>query len=247
MSSQVVWLIVGVVVLLLAVSQWSSVVRIWNALSAQFGKLSKWIWGIDAVAVYQAEVDRAAEEIGSAGEGLEQYRGMVARLERQVNNGEKQEAALIVKIESNLKDGNEARAREFAVQLSRVQSELAENRSQLKTHEETYQNNLKKVKFANERIRQAKEKAEKMQADLRLSKAEAETAKLAKQFNVKTSALDGLLQVEEEIQRQIETNRAKSHVIRDLSQDGLDQIQEDEKAQNAEADLLLEKFKAKMK
>jgi len=239
------WLVVGVVILL-AIFQRKNLGRLLVAVSAQFGKVFKWIWGIDAIAVYQAEVDRSADEIQQAGEGLEQYRGLVSRLQRQVANGEKEVVRLTAKIKTLLTENSEEKAAEYAIQLKKEQVALVENKSQLKSYEYAYQDNLKKVRYANEKIKGAKEKAEKMQADLRLSKAEAETAKLAQRFNINTNITSGLGEIEDEIQRQIDANRAKGQVIRDLSQDGLDQIEEDEKIQKAEAKELLLQFKQEM-
>lgn len=239
------WLAMGVVGVL-AVFQRKNLGRLLTAISAQFGKLFKWVWGIDPIAVYQAEVDRSAEEIQQAGEGLEQYRGLVSRLQRQVANGEKEELRLTSKVKTLLTDNNEDRAAEEAIHLKGIQKELAENRSQLTSYESAYQDNLKKVRYANDKIKGAKDKAAKLQADLRLSKAEAETAKLAQRFNINTNVTNGLGEIEDEIQRQIDANRAKGQVIRDLSQDGLDQIEEDEKLQKAEAKELLLQFKQEM-
>jgi phage shock protein A len=239
------WLVVGVVAVL-AVFQRKNLGRLLIAFSAQFGKLFKWIWGIDAIAVYQAEVDRSADEIQQAGEGLEQYRGLVSRLQRQVTNGEKETLRLTAKVKTFLTENNEEKAAEYAIQLKKEQTALVENKSQLRSYEDAYQDNLKKVRYANEKIKGAKEKAERMQADLRLSKAEAETAKLAQRFNINTNITTGLGEIEDEIQRQIDSNRAKGQVIRDLSQDGLDQIEEDEKIQKAEAKELLLQFKQEM-
>lgn len=238
--------VVGGVVVLLAVFQRKNLGRFLTAISAQFGKLFKYVWGLDAIAVYQAEVDRSADEIQQAGEGLEQYRGLVSRLQRQVANGEKEELRLTAKVKTYLTENNEDKAAEYAMQLKKTQTELTENRSQLSSYENAYQDNVKKIRYANEKIKNAKEKAEKMQADLRLSKAEAETAKLAQSFNINTNLTSGLGEIEDEIQRQIDANRAKGQVIRDLSQDGLDQIAEDEKLQKAEAKELLLQFKQEM-
>ena len=239
------WLVVGVVVVL-AIFQRRNLNRLLIAVSAQFGKLFKWIWGIDPIAVYQAEVDRSADEIQQAGEGLEQYRGLVSRLQRQIANNEKEESRLTQKIKGLLQAGDDNKAGDYAIQLKKIQSELAENRAQLSSYEGAYQNNLKKVKYANEKIRSAKEKAEKMQAELRLSKAEAEVSKLAQSFNVKTTTVDGLGEIEEEIQKQIDKNRAKGQVLRDLSQDGMDEMEEEEKLQKVQAKELLEQFKSEM-
>jgi len=239
-------LLFGGLVLVLAVFQRKNLMRIVTAITAQFGSFSRWVWRADPVAVYQAEVDRSADEIREATVGLEQYRGLVSRLQRQVATGEKEVARLEARVRSFLTAGDESRAAEFAVQLKKAQAELEENRSQLTGYDEAYQNNLKKVKYARQRIESAKEKAHKMQADLRLSKAEAETAKLAEKFNVRTNTLEGLGEIEEEIQRQIDTNRGKAQVLRDLSADGLDEIAEAEAIQKQEAQDVLAKMRAEM-
>ncbi len=245
MTSTLFWVVVGVVVFLGAFQR-RNLKRLCVAISAQFGKLFKWIWGIDPIAVYQAEVDRSAEEIQQAGEGLEQYRGLMSHKRRQVDNGEKEKVRLTQKIKSLLQEGDDNRASDYAVLLQKTETELLENKSQLASYDNAYQLNLKKVKRANEKIHNAKEKAEKMQAELRLSKAEAEVSKLAQSFNV-TVSVDGLNEIEEEIQKQIDLNKAKGQVLRDLSQDGLDEMEEEENLQKAQAKELLEKFKTDMK
>ena len=195
------------------------------------------------MAVYQDEVDRSADEIRDATGGLEQYRGLVSRLERQVASGEKEEARLTAKIKT-LIGSDETKAAEYAIQLKKTQTDLAENRHQLAEYQGSYQNNLKKIKYARQRIEDAREKASKLQADLRMSKAEAETAKLAEKFNVRTNTLDGLGEIEEEIQRQIDINRGKAQVARDLSADGVADIEAEEALQKQEAQDILAQFKA---
>jgi phage shock protein A len=240
-----VWIFLAVL-LVLAIFQRKNLQRILSAGAAQFGKFARMLWRADPVAVYQAEVDRSADEIREATTGLEQYRGLVSRLQKQVASGEKEAARLEARVKTYLTSGDETRAAEYAVQLKKTQADLEENKSQLAGYEAAYQNNLKKIQYAHQRIEQAKEKAQKLDADLRLSMAEAETAKLAEKFNVRTNTLDGLGEIEEEIQRQIDTNRGKAQVLRDLSADGLDEIAENEAVQKAEAAEVLEKYKAEL-
>ncbi len=80
-----------------------------------------------------------------------------------------------------------------------------------------------------------------------MSRADAELAKLSEKFNVRSSSLDGLGEVEDEIQRQIDTNRGKAQVARDLSSDGIAEIEEQERLQKQEAAEVLEKMKAEMR
>lgn len=220
--------------------------RLLTALTAQFGKFAKMIWRADPIAIYQAEVDRSADEINEATVGLEQYRGLVSRLQRQVAHGEKETARLEARIKAQLTAGNEDKAADYAVQLKKNQADLEENRSQLSGYEASYQNNLKKIKVARQRIEAAKQKAQKLHADLRFSRVEAETAKLAERYSVRTNTLDGLGEIEDEIQRQIDANRGKAQVLHDLSSDGLDEIAEEEAVQKAEAKMVLEQMKRDM-
>ena len=247
LTSTGLWVAVGVVALLF-IFQRKNLKRLVTAGSAQAGKGMKWLWGIDAVAVYQAEVDKSSEELESAGEGLEKYRTLVTKLERQVATGEQKEVTFTTKIKTLLGEDNENKAAEYAAELQRVRSKLVTDRKQLESYQSTYQDNIKKVNFANQKIKQAKDKVTQLGADLELSKVEAETAKLAQHFNTSTSSIgNGLNEIEEEIQRQIDANRAKGQVIHDLSQDGMDQIDEEEQIQKAQAKELLEQFKTEMK
>lgn len=159
------------------------------AVAGQFGNLVRYAWGYDPIAVYQAQVDSSAEEIREATKGLEEYQGLVARLTRQVADGNKEKALLETKIKNHLNAGQEDRAADLAMSLTRVEKDLSENEAQLAQYQGVYQNNLKKIRYAHQKIEEAKQKAQKLKADLKLSKAEAETAKLAQNFNVRTSSL----------------------------------------------------------
>ena len=230
------WLYVTAgIIVILAIFQRKTLGRIANAASAQVGKVGRLLWGFDPVAVYQQQVDNAAEEIKDATTGLEQYRGLVARLQRQVANGEKEVARLDARIKVYLNQNDEGSATNYAIQLKKNQGELEENKAQLAQYQSAYENNLKKIRFANQKIADARDKAQKLSADLKLSKAEAETAKLAQKFNCKNVSLEGVAEVEDEIQRQIDTNRAKAQVISDLSEDGLNEIAEQEAIHKQEA------------
>lgn len=241
-----VLVVCGVVVLVLLIFQRRSFMRILTALGAQFGKLSRMIWSADPTAVYQAEVDRAAEEICEGSSGLEEYKGLVTRIQRKVAIGDKEVARLESRIKAYLTNGDENKAAEYAVLLKKTEADLIECRSQLEMYTNTYENNLKKIKFARQRVEQAKEKARRLDADLRLSRVEAETAKLAEKFNVRSSSLEGLGEIEDEIQRQIDTNRGKAQVMSDLSADGLAEIAENEILEKQEAAEILQKYKSEL-
>jgi len=239
-------LIIGAVVLVLAVWRRRDFARLMTAVGAQIGKLVGIAWRADPIAVYQDEVDKAAAEIGQATEGLEEYRGNVSSMERRVVKGEKDEATLMARIKVALNNNDENRASDYAVQLKQVQGELEKARANLSTHKTAYENNLKKIKYARATIEDRRRKAADLKGELRMSKADAELAKISEKFNVKATSFDGLGEVEEEIQRQIDMNKGKAQVALDLSSEGLAEIEEQEAVQRAEAKDLLEKVKAEM-
>jgi len=122
----------------------------------------------------------------------------------------------------------------IALQLTKVKSQLGENQGQLAMHEEAYNNNLKKIQFANKKLGELKDKIQKYDADLKMSEAEAEVAKLTQSFNMDLTTDFG--RIEDEIQRRIDTNRGKARVAADLSKQGMDNIEQDERVEKAMAD-----------
>ena len=85
-------------------------------------------------------------------------------------------------------------------------------------HEEAYNNNLTKIKHASSKLAQIREKITKYDAELKMSRAEAEMAKLAQDFNFDVTTDFG--QIEQVIQDKIGLNRAKVRVAADLSGEG---------------------------
>ena len=101
-------------------------------------------------------------------------------------------------------------------------------------HEGAYQNNLKKIQHANKKLVEVKDKIHKYDAELKMSEAEAEVAKLTQSFNVDVTTDFG--QLEDVIQRKIDANRGKARVATDLSKQGMDVIQQDEALEKAMAE-----------
>ena len=93
-------------------------------------------------------------------------------------------------------------------------------------HEEAYNNNVTKIKHAMNKLGDVKEKIVKYDAELKMSRAEAEMAKLATSFDFNVTTDFG--QIEEVIQDKIGLNRAKARVAADLSSEGLVDIQREQ-------------------
>jgi hypothetical protein len=136
--------------------------------------------------------------------------------------------------------GDRDKASIIALQLTKVKTSLGENQQQLAMHEEAYNNNLKKIQYANKKLADVKDKIQKYDADLKMSAAEAEIAKLTQSFNMDLTTDFG--QIEDAIQRQIDANRGKARVAADLSREGMEKIQEDERLEKQMAEDALRDF-----
>src|SRR5204863_7166621 len=121
-----------------------------------------------------------------------------------------------------LKAGDRVTAAKFALELQKAKTELAANEQQLEMHETAYGNNLKKIKHANEKLIELKQKIQKYDAELKMSAAEAEIAKLAESFDMNLTTDFG--QIETVIQQKIDANRGRVRVAADLSQKGIADI-----------------------
>lgn len=207
--------------------------KFFKAIAAQLNKLAGFFWEADPIAQMQYEYDQALEQLKEGRTGLEQYRGLVERVVRQVKEGERQVKRLTAQTRVLLQAGERDRAGTVALQLTRAKVSLDEDRQQLAMHEEAYANNLKKIQHASRKLVEVKDKIQRYDADLKMSEAEAEIAKLTASFNVDVTSDFG--QLEDVIQRRIDTNRGKVRVAADLSREGLDKIASDEHTEKAMA------------
>ena len=64
--------------------------KFFGAIRAQLNKLANFFWEADPIAQMQYEYDQAVEQLKEGRIGLEQYRGLVERVSRQVREGETQ-------------------------------------------------------------------------------------------------------------------------------------------------------------
>ncbi|MGI9177528.1 MAG: PspA/IM30 family protein [Pirellulales bacterium] len=218
--------------------------KLWKALAAQMNKVANFFWTADPIAQLQYEYDKAVDQMKEGREGLEQYRALVERVTRQVNGDRQHVAQLEARIKAYLQVGERETASRFALELQAAKKQLAENEGQLKLHETAYNNNVTKIKHATKKLSDLKNKIQKYDADLKLSRAEAELAKLAQSFNFDITTDFG--QIEDVIQDKIGLNRAKVRVAADLSGEGLENIKQEEAVEKAMADNALREFEIEM-
>ena len=218
--------------------------KLWHALMAQVNKVANFFWSSDPIAQMQYEYDLAVGQLKEGREGLEQYRALVERVTRQVSGDKQQVARLEAKIKAYLTAGDRETAARFALDLQRAKQTLSENEAQLKLHEEAYGNNVTKIKHATEKLADVRNKITKYDAELKMSRAEAEMAKLANSFNFDVTTDFG--QIEQTITDKISLNRAKVRVAADLSGEGIAEIEREKAMEGAMAEQALKEFEVQM-
>ena len=215
--------------------------KLWRAVRAQMNKMANWFQGVDPIAQLQYEYDDSVQQLKAGREGLAQYRALVERVNRQVetdlqhvrSRGQDQ----VLPQGWRSRNGRQVRAR-----VPEGQGTLTENERQLDMHEQAYNNHLAKIKHATGKLNSLQERIHKYDAELKMSKAEAEVAELAKTFNFDITTDFG--QVEKVIEDRISLNRAKVRVASDLSEEGMDQIKREADMEKALADQALSQFEA---
>src|SRR3954469_447070 len=211
---------------------------------AQINKVANLFWEADPIAQMRYEYDRSVEQLKEGRGGLEQYRGLVERVTRQVQANRAHVSQLEAQTKAYLKAGDRATASKFALELQKAKGELATNEGQLQMHETAYGNNLKKIQHANEKLIELREKITKYDAELKMSSAEAEIAKLSETFDVTLTTDFG--EIESVIQQKIDQNRGKVRVAADLSQKGIAEIDAEARMEAQLADQALTDFEVEL-
>jgi len=218
--------------------------KFWSAFVAQINKVANLFWEADPVAQMRYEYDRAVEQLKEGRGGLEQYRGLVERVTRQVSANRSHVQKLEAETKAYLKAGDRATASKFALELQKAKQELAANDAQLQMHETAYGNSLKKIQHANEKLIELRERIQKYDAELKMSAAEAEIAKLSETFDVNLTTDFG--EIESVIQQRIDQNRGKVRVAADLSEKGIAEIKAEERMQGQLAEQALQEFEVEL-
>jgi phage shock protein A len=214
--------------------------KFWRSLRGQLNKLANTLWTADPIAQMQYEYDLAVEHLRDGRAGLEQYRALVERVSRQVAAGRSHVASLDAKVKAYLQTGDRETAGKFALELQKATKNVAENEAQLVMHEQAYNNNLSKIKLAGNQLSQIREKIHKYNAELKMSRAEAEMAKLAQDFHFDVTTDFG--QIEQVVQDKISLNKAQTRVAADLSDLSDDDLQREQMMEQALAEQALRDF-----
>jgi phage shock protein A len=213
---------------------------------AQAGKLARAAEALDPVAMYREKIEEATDNLRTAKESLARVKGLIASVERQITDGTAEAARLDSRIKLALSENKEDRAAEYVQQLQGIKSQLAANKSQLASHDVSYQAFLMQVKSAQTKIINAKREAEKLGTQLEISKVEAEIGEINQRFSSKADPLDEALKYKGDIQKQIDQNKAKGQVFLDVNADLVKEDEEEAKIRDMEAKAILEQYKKDM-
>lgn len=218
--------------------------KLWRSLMAQINKIANVFWTADPIAQMQYEYDLAVEQLKEGRGGLEQYRALVERVTRQVAADKQHATRLEAKVKAYLAAGDRQSAATFAMELQKARQQLGENEEQLKLHEKAYENNLTKIQHSMKKLAEVRDKIAKYDAELKMSRAEAEMAKLASDLNFDVTTDFG--QIEQVINERISLNRAKARVAADMSSEGVVDIQREQAMESALAEQALRDFEVEM-
>jgi phage shock protein A len=218
--------------------------KFWAAFRAQLNKVANLFWKADPIAQMQYEYDLAVEQLKEGRKGLELYAAFVEKVSRQVAQGESRMKTLEAQIKSYLKAGDRDTAAKFAIELERARKDLEANREQLGMHQEAYNNALLKIQHANKQLAAVRDKIQRYDADLKMSAAEAEVARLAEDLDMNVTTDFG--ELETVIQQKIDQNRGRARVAADLSSRGVDEIKAEQRMEEQQAQDALLRFETEL-
>jgi phage shock protein A len=141
------------------------------------GFVSLFISGVERrnpEALLDLEQENLRKQVGNFNQGLAAHAGLCERLMGQIRKLEAEEKDLRAKVTAHLRAGNKGPAGQYALRLQTVDRELAENRTQLQSAEDTYQNLIKARDIA---VNSARAKIEGLKGainDMRMKQAMAE-------------------------------------------------------------------------
>jgi len=213
---------------------------VWYAL---FNKSVSDLEDKHVIPLAEAQLQQATERLKEARQGLISYQALVLKVEGQVKGEQGRITSLTGQIKNHLSTGHEEMAGQLAMQLAQVKTDLATNDEQLVHHQESYDNNLLKMKAALADIQSAKKDLEKKKAALQMEKALAEVSETAGALNTSFDVSSDIGAIMNRVDDQIHKAKARSKVASDLSDQGIDDLKAKQAADKAAANEILAQFK----
>ena len=155
------------------------IIRSWNLLRAFAGGLVSFFERRNPAALLELEKENLRKLIGHFNEGLISHAALSERLMTQVSRAEAEQAQLTAKINALVNAGQDKAAARYALQLKQVTARLGEDRKQLATAEETYENLVRTRDTAVAEAKANIEHVRRQIGDLKVKKAIADLESMA--------------------------------------------------------------------
>lgn len=218
--------------------------KLWQTLWDQLAGIAYWGWGSDPLDRMQLEYDRAVEELKEGRQGLEQQRNLVEQIARQVRMHKERVALLEAQIRQHLAAGKREQAAARALEFNRAKEQLVESEESLAVYEESYERNFKKIQQATSRLAEVKQRINQYDHELKLTKAEAELAKVAENLDVDRG--DDFVRFEQALSEKLTALRAQLRASTELSDRSLTEMEALAAAEEQQADAALLQFELDM-
>ena len=241
-------LIVGVVVLCVAAVS-PPARRFFKAVIAWVGgqaeKAAETVAGADPLAVYKSQVANAAEAGKNASKVVEAAAKQLISLQGQIDSDLKEQTRLTNRITAVLQSGDPNHTAEnYALQLERVEENLATNKAQLDSAQSTYDENLKLVEQYENEVVFARKDAEAKGFELQSSQAEKELRQMSVGLRDNLN-LGELATARRRVQEKIDANRGASKAAADLGRHTSAEQADEDLERKARAAAVLDRFKNK--
>lgn len=209
----------------------------------QADKAAENIANADPLAVYNSQVETAAEAGRNASKVVEAAAGQLVSLERQINTDLGEQARLTNRLKAVVESGDPNNTAEgYALDLERVERNLEVNRSQLTVAQKQYDDNMKLVTDYENQVTTARKRAADLGFQLKSSEAAKDFQRLSGSLNTKLN-LGDLAEAERRVQAKIDQNNGAIRAGVDLNQTANAQKADDELERKARAQAVLDRFK----
>jgi hypothetical protein len=227
-------------------------------LSAQLTKATNKLRGIDPMAMKQAKINQAAEEVAAATLDLEKCRASMSKVQRYIDERIARSEVLEARANEYLlankddkltpeqKKENEASALKQMLDKEKVDDEIKASKDLLAKHTTAYDECAARCNAGHERISELKRETKQQGFRMQMAKADASIANLGKVLSGDKLSPDSFAEIDEQIEDSIDANLAKGQVAKDLKPSSDKDKEMDNRARERKASAALESMKEKL-
>lgn len=210
--------------------------------SAKLEAASEALRNTDPLGQYKAQIAQAIENGRNAQSVVEKAAKTLVSLNYQIADDMKEKTRLETRLRAVVAQGDPNKtAEKYALDLERVERNLAANQAQQSTAQETYDENLKLVERYEREVVDARKDAEHLGFQLEQSKAEKDLIQMSASLKSQLS-LGDLADARRRVQDQINANRGATKAAQDLSRQGIAEEADEDLERKERAAAILARF-----